>query len=279
MTYASPMTTRRFPATLTAAAVLLLAGCDSSGDGADSVEPSLESAPGFHLPEAPDTPGLPSTRRGDAPAGWDGEHRGDTATGVAPGMRITVGPHGTECTLGPVLADGTAFTAGHCVAGADNDDRQAPVFDATGARIGELAGDRNLYLGGYGMFGGDAVAVTLDPGFLTDIGGVLPTGPVADPRELTTADTVCSWGASSGETCGNLTAADGVTFNYTAPSAGGDSGGPVYRVNDDGTVSPLGIITDGPVVGDRDSDFGGTLLDPAIRWADAGDAAWGRLRR
>ena len=76
------------------------------------------------------------------------------------------------------------------------------------------------------------------------IGGSLPVSGVAG--DVHTGQELCKFGMGSGEaTCGQITEVTDSKVVFMAPGQCGDSGGPVYLKEADGTVRAVGILIRG----------------------------------
>lgn len=76
------------------------------------------------------------------------------------------------------------------------------------------------------------------------IGSALPVSGVATGLQI--GEELCKFGMGTGEaTCGEITQITGSKVVFQAPGQCGDSGGPVYRNQSDGTVGAVGILIRG----------------------------------
>lgn len=164
------------------------------------------------------------------------------AVTVHPGMEIRQG--GTLCTLGfvdPVAR--VAFTAGHCRG-------QGPVTDRFGNVVGAMALSDDNTPDGATVTGdhqlADWGAITLHPDVAVNT--VLPGGralvmdqalPAQEPGQP-----VCHFGVVTGESCGTVAAVNNGWFTMKdgVVSQKGDSGGPVYVLNPDGSAVIVGLF-------------------------------------
>lgn len=169
---------------------------------------------------------------------------------LAPGTAVTV--DGVQCSLGPVFA-AVAYTARHCTPPAgvgtpvDWTPRTGTDTYTSNGPLGTVSPDPRFddvpHI--FGDFA-DLAEITLDDATTVDprIGGVYPVAPTpASPAEVTSATVLCLWGATSGESCGTAVAADTVRVFFGAHPRGGDSGGPVYFLDDRGVAHVVGIVT------------------------------------
>lgn len=193
-------------------------------------------------PAAANSPGTTTVRvNGEAPAPGAGRVQEGAAISVP--YRLTNGDEGGRvvCTLGPILDEATAVTAGHCGSKGDMVYLASP---SDSAPIGEFvwAGPEADDVAVLRFYAGTAVTA-----ISTVSDDALPAGiPVA------------KHGAATGRTAGPVISADRRQFSLTDHagqttgtglgiaiamcSSGGDSGAPVYR---EGTQSVVGIVLAG----------------------------------
>lgn len=160
-------------------------------------------------------------------------------TGVAPGDEIDAVGDGTQtrCTLGYTFTDPSSsttygVTAGHC-----NENSSYVQDTATGA-VGQFVlsvAEPDFLLGDdYGLinFGTEPAVPALN--------GVPITGvAMPDPGQ-----NICHTGLSTGVTCGqmgNRLAANQYAATGNIKNAAGDSGGPVWQYNSQGSATLVGI--------------------------------------
>lgn len=76
----------------------------------------------------------------------------------------------------------------------------------------------------------------------------------------------CKFGSKTGSGCGTITEVTKNTVTVSGPLViEGDSGSPVYYVNQDGTASPIGILSNGN--GTSSHTFRAVLIDPILdKW-------------
>lgn len=169
------------------------------------------------------------------------------ATGVAgpvvPGATLRVWntntTHDSICTAGflarnsrgaPVLLD-----AGHC-------DQGGPVTmsDANGQQV-PVAGFVVSTFDGAENDDTDIAALQISKGITAqpDIGGAIPVAGWTSA--VAPGDVLCKIGATSGRSCGHVVSVSPSKVKFTAAIEPGDSGGPVYAMNPDGTALAVGI--------------------------------------
>jgi streptogrisin B len=166
-------------------------------------------------------------------------HAGATIFSVSPGDRIQTPD---VCTIAYSYTgdDGHtyAITAGHCQTSAGGHVRDEHT-GATGTFIRAVVDPDPKRSGGadFGLidFGRDSLAVP----FISN--RAVASGEYPRPQP---GLTVCRTGASSGQHCGTVTMIHGEHQYLTTgmpDSTGGDSGGPVWTVRDDGHAQIVGI--------------------------------------
>lgn len=160
---------------------------------------------------------------------------------VFPGMEIRQNTN--LCTLGfvePTLR--IALTAGHCRG-------TGPVTDKDGNVIGTMAMFRDNTPNGTTVSTTDSIndyeGISLAPDVTPN--NVLPGGRslVTDPGvTLHPGEAVCHFGITTGESCGTVEAVNNgwFTMSHGVLSEKGDSGGPVYKVTDDGRAVIVGVF-------------------------------------
>ncbi len=176
------------------------------------------------------------------------------ALALAPGVGIvTYGTDtrpGGQCTAGWLVhdADGQPglLTAGHCDEGGG-----AAYYDARHGFEGIGRFTHDVYQGndgedadiaelGIGNYAG-AQKVATD----TRIIGVRPVLTPVDPNRLAEGQILCHYGLATGPApqCGVITYISASKVVFAAKVEPGDSGGPVYYRNADGTATPVAIAT------------------------------------
>ncbi len=215
---------------------------------------ALAAAPA--APAAPIDPGSPVVTIPPAAA---------VAPGVGAGMYDVSGHNEGACTLGFLAdgADGTryAFTAGHC---ASTGDVVMPYKTAGNyLQVGQFA-DAVMEDGADSP---DIAVIRLEAGTPQDA-RVLSGRPVGGvTTHLAPSDTLCFYGVVSGLRCGPVAASllpGAATVEFGAVSQDGDSGAPVYRIENDGSATAVGILTGGV---DGDSATTATLIEPYLeKW-------------
>ncbi len=208
-----------------------------------------------------------------APASADPSFTPAPANALGPGVGIetyTPNPNiGSACTAGWLVhdADGqpSVLTAGHCFQGGGaafhnaNTDKWEGIGRFTQhVNEGTKGEDADIALLGIGNFP-NARPIATD----TRIIGIRPVVATADPAHLSVGQTLCHFGTASGLQCGPITELGTTNIAFNAKAARGDSGGPVYYRNSDGTATPVGITIRG--------DDSGTVAELIGPWL----AKWG----
>jgi hypothetical protein len=160
---------------------------------------------------------------------------------VFPGMEIRQDTN--VCTLGFVdLQTRTAFSAGHCHG-------SGPVKDRDGNLLGYQTRFMDNTPNGATIATDHAITdwetIALVPEVA--INNILPGGRVLviEPAVVPVAgERVCHFGIVTGETCGTVDAVNNGWFTMAngVVSQKGDSGGPVYVINDDGRAAIVGMF-------------------------------------
>lgn len=112
----------------------------------------------------------------------------------------------------------------------------------------------------------DAAAIRLDPGVGVpngSVGGRYPVRDVLPAKQINPGMTVCKIGAMTGQTCGEVTEANGNVIDTRVISTTGDSGSPGFVINRDGTASAVGILMGGPEDDETTTTF--VLVEPLLR--------------
>ncbi|MDT5233938.1 MAG: hypothetical protein QOI39_4438 [Mycobacterium sp.] len=206
------------------------------------------------------------------PPDFDLSHHPSPA--LAPGVGIGIydadGLPMDTCTAGWLIHDANGqpalLTAGHC-----DDGGGATYFNATtGLQAvgwfthqvydGDDAGDDDIAVLGIGN-GTGAPAVPTD----TRIIGIRPVTASADDTHLAEGQQLCHYGLITGPQhggpeCGPIIDVTPTKVRFLAHVEKGDSGGPVYYRNPDGTATPVGIT-----VRAADAD-GGTVAELIGPW-------------
>lgn len=230
--YLPPQRTRMHTALLVIAAVLCAAACAAA---VDLVSKKADTA---HDPDLP-----PVLSPIDLPA----------ATAVGPGSGIYIqyadGSGGMGCTAGFLVRTSTGkagvLTAGHCnrpgqpskvtmnVAGILPYTTVGTFSHTVSEGVHSEQHDIGLVL-----LDGENVPQT------SAIGASLPVSGVATTLQI--GQELCKFGMGTGEaTCGPITEITGSKVVFLAPGRCGDSGGPVYLDQGDGTVRAVGILIRG----------------------------------
>lgn len=161
------------------------------------------------------------------------------------------------CSIGPAVKSGF-LTAGHC---STRGDSQAPrVAGVTQYAETSADGDKDL-LGASTPVDGLDIAVIETSNVSPDATRIADTWPVAGvltaagvQKLVPVGGFVCFNGAVSGVRCGTRVADEGEQLVYSAPSEHGDSGAPVFVVNEGGRAALIGILNAGDDTGaDRKS--------------------------
>lgn len=169
---------------------------------------------------------------------------------IAPGYPIQVldraGQLITDCTAGFTVRDAAGIplmlTSGHC----DGGGLVGVFYRGTGQLepLGSFV--RNVFedsapgepyvpeLPDIGVVGLSATSVPVATSLLNRT----PITAVARPR---VGERLCKVGSYTGMSCGTVTKVSSSKVHFTAANRHGDSGGPVYRENGDGTVTAIAI--------------------------------------
>jgi len=232
-------------------------------------------------------PGSTAARSSDSSPFWGGSY--------------IITPTGTVCTAGFPWesSEGThMLTAGHCApyGGSVSTPATSMGWVTPGSRETWTKGTGTVYLSGQSRYRGDLALIDTDSG--KSVSPSIYTGErdyrrVREMigRYVQVGDEYCTAGISSGAVCGWEVIATGVNYKYGGTGEtvrnvvrgektsgrcilGGDSGGPVYGVNPDGTVTASGITSG--VTGGGGSDSIGGWIDPCNHvFTDINEAFWG----
>lgn len=194
---------------------------------------------------------------------------------VAPGYPVgnytTSGDQASSCTAGFVVHNhkGTPILlmAGHC----DEGGAESIYYRATNdwQPLGSFA--VNMYKPPYKDTARDIGVVSLSETTVPVSTDLLGLTPVTGPARPAVGQHLCKVGSYSGMTCGKVTKVNSSKVFFEALSRHGDSGGPVYFENGDGTVTAVGLDSGTPddeadcridVTGKR--DCGGTTIAELI---------------
>ncbi|CQD04609.1 trypsin domain-containing protein [Mycobacterium lentiflavum] len=164
----------------------------------------------------------------------------------APGILVSDGI--TKCSTGFAAQGGDGsyylFTSGHCDHGAPfTYDDNVPLGHVTAS---EMLGDLK-----------DAAIIRLDPGVGVpgaDVGGQRVRGALS-ASQIKAGMPFCKFGAMSGETCGSVKNIDGEVVEANVFAQPGDSGGPGYVKNPDGTVTAVGLVMETSLTGDPNTTY------------------------
>lgn len=165
---------------------------------------------------------------------------GTALASPTPGMQVD--DESGSCTAGFAAHgdDGQYYllTSGHCDVGDG-----AQWTDAFAAPLGRIVASEN------NGDDRDAAIIRLDPGAGIpngNIDGRYRIRDVLTPDQVLVGMPFCKVGATTGETCGIVTAVYGNLVETNVVSSEGDSGSPGFVKNGDGTVSAAGILMGGP---------------------------------
>lgn len=204
----------------------------------------------------------------------------DPAT-VNPGNQIEVQFSNQKvslCTLTSVVKDKNdnlyGVTAAHCVKNRDDgssvkkiSSRNVPVSDDS--FMNNYYGDNSFHYNPNGNTFNDLAMFKLAPGVTTS--GVIEGGtPIGNSRSLSdvqNGDDVCKYGRSTQETCGKVTKNDTQRGRVEASvfAIGGDSGSPIYSVDDNGKAHIIASLSGG-YVGNDDLNFGDEVSEDFAQW-------------
>jgi len=163
------------------------------------------------------------------------------APGVGLGNYDAAGNPGGGCTAG-FLAHGAAgqpvmISAGHCDYGGEVDIKwsKTGAYEKIGAYSSSIIQGDRIEDTDIGLVRLDASPIPSDLRVL----GIRPvTGVTSDVKP---GDQLCHYGDTTGLQCGPVIKVTESKVIYAAKSAKGDSGGPVYLRNSDGTATAVGI--------------------------------------
>jgi hypothetical protein len=159
--------------------------------------------------------------------------------------------------LGPGVGlasyDASDSGGGTCTAGFLVHDRKGQIGLLSAAHCDE-GGAVAVKLGAsYDHVGSFSVAASHGDIGLISLAPGLPTNPSVNGTELvegvtdqvSTGEVLCKVGLATDRQCGPITDANASTVTFTATTQCGDSGGPVYAINADGSVTAVGITIGG----------------------------------
>ena len=164
---------------------------------------------------------------------------------VSPGIGIVpVNANGggeSACSVGFLVHTRTGnpgfLTAGHCDhGGTASYKNSAGTYESIGAFSESIDVDN-------GADDSDIALVEFTAAAPTDsaIYGFRPVTGVASPVRLAVGDQLCKFGVATGRQCGSVTYVSPTKVYFDAKTDGGDSGGPVYYRNADGTATAVGV--------------------------------------
>lgn len=167
-------------------------------------------------------------------------------TAISQGDPIYVGI--TECTIGYIdSTTATAYTAGHCVEGAD-DPAHATVSLITNNGAKRLRFATAKPHSNYNLRARDRVVdgAVINPNRNVALHNTITgNAPVLARDNIAVGDMLCAYGAASQRTrCAPITAVNAhtITTEYTGTTKG-DSGGPAWIINADGTIRGIAGLT------------------------------------
>lgn len=186
---------------------------------------------------------------------------------VAPGIGIVsvndAGAGMDTCTAGFLVHTHTGqpglLTAGHCdYGGTTSYKNSAGTYQTFGVFTEDSVDQGNV------GEASDIALVGLNAPAPTDtrIIGIRPVTGVANPVRLEVGQTLCKFGLATGLQCGAVTEITPTKVAFTAKAAKGDSGGPVYYRNADGTATAVGIMIRG------NDDGTGAVAELVEPWLD-----------
>lgn len=171
---------------------------------------------------------------------------------IAPGIGLAVYnaamTGGSSCSAGFLVHTDTGkpgfLTAGHCNKGGPVSYNNAAGTYQTIGTFSQTVDVEN------GVEDSDIALVEFTAVAPTDsaIYGFRPVTGVASPVRLAIGDQLCKFGVGTGRQCGKVTYVSPTKVYFDAKTDSGDSGGPVYYRNADGTATAVGITirTDDP---------------------------------
>ncbi|MGA8547470.1 MAG: hypothetical protein WB785_19735 [Mycobacterium sp.] len=204
----------------------------------------------------------------------DFDLRHHPAPALAPGVGIGIYDAGGQptdtCTAGWLVHESNGqpglFTAGHC-----DDGGGVSYFNATtGFQVvgwfthqaykGNDSDDDDIAVLGIANSANAPEEVPTDARII----GIRPVTAPADDTRLAGGQQLCHYGLITGPqhrgpACGPIVNLSPTKVRFLAPVERGDSGGPVYYRNADGTATPVGITI-------RAADQGGTIAELIGPW-------------
>jgi hypothetical protein len=218
------------------------------------------------------------------PPDYDLRHHPRSA--LAPGVGIGIYDADSRpvdtCTAGWLVHDTTGqpglFTAGHCDDGGGvNYFNRKTGFQVAGwfthqAYKGDHGEDADIAVLGIANSTNGPEEVATD----TRIIGIRPVTAPADDTHLAAGQQLCHYGLITGDehrgpACGPIVEMSPTKVRFLAPVVKGDSGGPVYYRNADGTATPVGItIRAAPADGGTIAELIGPWLE---RWSLSVDSS------
>lgn len=182
------------------------------------------------------------------------------------------------CTLTSVVKDkkGDLYgvTAAHCVRKRDDgssvekiSSRNVPISDDTFMK--NYYGPNSYHHNPDGKVFSDMAIFKLEPGVTTS--GVIdentPVGNAQPLGDVHKGDAVCKYGRSTQKTCGKVTKIDYQRGSVEASvfAIGGDSGSPIYSVDDNGVAHVIASLSGG-YVGNDDLNFGDEVSGDFAQW-------------
>ncbi|SIH24087.1 endopeptidase [Mycobacteroides abscessus subsp. abscessus] len=190
------------------------------------------------------------------------------AWAVAPGVGLGVydasGHPVRACTMGFLAHDVTGqefmLSAGHCDGGGEVDIHYSKTggYENIGSFVKSIREPN-----GVDGEGADVGLVKLNGSVPADL-RVIGIRPITgSTSQVAVGDSLCHFGyvssfEKSAPQCGHVTEVSPTKVVFDAPAIGGDSGGPVYKRNSDGTATAVGITIRG--------DQNGTVAELAEPW-------------
>lgn len=182
------------------------------------------------------------------------------------------------CTLTAVVKDkkGDLYgaTAGHCVRKRDDgspvkkiSSRNVPISDDS--FMNNYYGDNSFHHNPNGKTFNDLAIFKLSPGVTTS--GVIEGGiPIDNSKSLSGVqkwDNVCKYGRSTQKTCGKVTKINHQNGKVEASvfAIGGDSGSPIYSVDDNGKAHIIASLSGG-YIGNDNINFGDEVSEDFAQW-------------
>lgn len=196
---------------------------------------------------------------------------------LAPGYPLATrtpdGSPGNRCTTGFVVRNNinapVLLVSGHCDAGGNVGVYHQPT--------GDWLPVGSFFLNTYGppitISTPDIGAVSLTSAAVPVSGDLLGRTPVRGAAIPEVGQQLCKHGEISGTSCGTVIQVTENKVYFTAANRLGDSGGPVYIDNRDGTITAVGIDSAIPEYSCKTNDFSGaedcsgnTIAELVVPW-------------